>query len=81
MLGDRPCPICRRILGRRYDPWNGEILPAYTCSSCGKDWEICPHCRGVIVEMPKPVDLFTSRVLEFFRICSSCQQEPPKKAG
>jgi len=81
MFGDQPCPICRRTLAKHYDPWNGELLAVYTCGNCGKDWESCRRCCGVIVERPKPVDLFTSRVLEFFRVCASCHQEPPKRVG
>lgn len=73
MFGDRPCPACRRILERRE---NADT--AYACASCAREWECCGSCGGVIVEKPRPVDLFTSRVLETFRLCSTCHQEPRK---
>jgi len=81
MFGDHPCPSCRRILVKRYEPSDARLVAVYACWACGKEWESCPRCGGVVVDRPKPVDLFTSRVLEFFRVCSSCHQEPPKKAG
>ena len=69
---DRACPDCRRILDRRDT--------VYSCGSCRKEWEGCPNCGGVVVEKPCPVDLFTTRVLETFRVCSTCHQEA-RKAG
>lgn len=80
MFGDRPCPGCRRILEKRYDRRDDRIVSVYRCWDCAKDWESCRGCGGVVVEKPRPVDLFTSRVLEIVRICASCRQEAPKSA-
>lgn len=81
MFGDQPCPHCRRILEKRYEPGDGRLVAVYSCGYCGRDWESCSRCGGVVIEKPRPVDLFTSRVLEFFRVCGTCHQEPPRKTG
>ncbi len=86
MFGDRACPQCGRTLLKRFDPVGmgatGErkVIAVFACSSCGKDWPSCPRCGGLVVEKPRPGDLFTP-VIGSRQACTECLFELPKKVA
>lgn len=97
MIGEQPCPACGRHLELRHEaeaaagaaleetaPRSGRRLRGiYGCGACAKDWESCPRCGGLVVEVVQELLLFRTPGPRQVRCldCRSFQAEAGPAAG